>query len=53
MSIEGWTMQWEVVTLVECRGCDYKGTKMQKNWGQGFLEKEQLCNIWCGECKEA
>ena len=27
MSMEGWTTRWEVVTLVECRGCDYKGTK--------------------------
>jgi len=25
MSMEGWTMKWEVVTLIECRGCDYKG----------------------------
>ena len=53
MSIEGWTTQWEVVILMECRECDYKGTKMQKNWGQRFLGKGQLCNIWCEECKEA
>ena len=26
---------------------------MQENQGQGFLEKEQLHNIWCGECKKA
>jgi len=45
MSIEEWTMKWEVLTLVEYRGCDYKGTKTQKNRGQGFLSKEQLCNM--------
>jgi len=32
----------EVVTLIECRGCDYKGTKTQENQEQGFLNKEQL-----------
>ena len=47
-----WTVPREVVTFVECRGCDYKGTKMQENQGQGFLSKEQLCNMWCGGCKE-
>ena len=52
MSMEGWIMQWEVVTLVECGGCNYKGTKTQKNRGQGFLSREQLCNMWCGNCKE-
>ena len=50
--IEGWTTPREVVTFVECRGCNYKGTKTKENRGQGFLSKEQLCNIWCGECKE-
>jgi len=34
-------------------GYDYKGTKMQRNQEQGFLGKKQLCNIWCGGCKEA
>ena len=53
MCMEGWTTPKEVVTFVECRGCDYKGTKTQKNQGQGFLSKEQLCNMWCGRCKEA
>jgi len=43
--IEGWTTPRKVVTFVECRGCNYKGTKMQENQGQGFLEKEQLCNM--------
>jgi len=43
----------EVVTFVEYRGCDYKGTKTEENWGQGFLGKVQLCNIWCGSYKEA
>jgi len=52
MSMEGWTMRWEVVTLVECRGCDYKGMKTEENWGQGFLGKVQLCNMWCESCKE-
>jgi len=51
--IEGWTTPREVVTFVECRGCDYKGTKMEENQGQGFLSKGQLCNMWCGSCKEA
>jgi len=31
MSIKGWTTRWEVVTLVEYRGCGYKGTKTQEN----------------------
>jgi len=43
--MEGWTIKWEVMTLVEYRRCDYKGTKIQKNWGQGFLGKKQLCNM--------
>ena len=51
--MEGWTTKWEVVTLMECRGCDYKGTKTQENQGQGFLSKEQLSNMWYGKCKEA
>ena len=53
MSMEGWTTKWEVVTLVEYRGCNYKGTKTQENQGQEFLSKEQRGNMWCGECKEA
>jgi len=53
MSMEGWTMQKEVVTFVECRGCDYKGTKTQENQGQGFLSKKQLLYMWCEGCKEA
>ena len=52
MCMEGWTTPREVVTFVECRGCDYKGTKMKENQGQGFLSKGQLCNMWCGSCKE-
>ena len=31
MSMEGWIMRREVVTFVECQGCDYKGTKTQEN----------------------
>jgi len=50
--MEGWTTRGEVVMLVECRGCNYKGTKIQKNRGQGFLEEAQLCNMWCGNYKE-
>ena len=53
MSMEGWTTQREVVTFVECRGCDYKGTKTQENQEQGFLSKRQLLHIWCENCKEA
>jgi len=53
MCMEGWTTPREVVTFVECRGCDYKGTKTEENQGQGFLSKGQLCNMWCGSCKEA
>ena len=53
MSIEGWITQREVVTFVECRGCDYKGTKTQENRGQGFLSKRQLLHMWCEGCKEA
>ena len=45
MCMEGWMTPREVVTFVECRGCDYKGTKTQENQGQGFLSKEQLCNM--------
>ena len=46
-------MQWEIATLVGCRGCDYKGTKTQENREQDFLSKGQLCDIWYGNCKEA
>jgi len=53
MSMEGWMTQKEVVTFVECRGCDYKGTKTQENWGQGFLSKKQLLHMWCEGCREA
>ena len=53
MCMEGWTTSREVVTFVEYRGYDYKGTKTEENRGQEFLEKVQLCNMWCGSCKEA
>jgi len=33
MSREGWMTRREVVTFVECHGCDYKGTKTQENQG--------------------
>jgi len=49
---QGWKTRWEVVTLVECRGCKYKGTKTQENQGQGFVSGEQLKNIWCSQCLE-
>ena len=52
MSMEGWTTRWEVVILVEYRKCNYKGTKTQKNKGQSFLNKKQLYNMWCRDCKE-
>jgi len=51
--MEGWTTPREVVTFVECNEYDYKGTKTQENQGQGFLSKKQLCNMWCGNYKEA
>jgi len=41
-----------VVTFVECQGCDYKDTKTQENWGQGFLSKRQLLHMWCEGCRE-
>jgi len=53
MCMEGWTTPREVVTFVECRGCDYKGTKTQENQGRGFLSKKQLLHIWCEGCREA
>jgi len=53
LCMEGWTTPREVVTFVECRGCDYKGMKTEENQGQGFLSKGQLCNMWCRSCKEA
>jgi len=39
MCMEGWTTPKEVVTFVECKRCNYKGTKTQENRGQGFLGK--------------
>jgi len=53
MCMEGWTTPREVVMFMEYRGCNYKGTKTEENQGQGFLNKGQLCNMWCGSCKEA
>ena len=51
--MEGWTTRREVVTFVECRECNYKGTKTQENQGQGFLSKKQLSHMWCESYKEA
>jgi len=31
MSMEEWMTRWEMVTLMECRGYDYKRTKTQEN----------------------
>jgi len=53
MSVEGWMTRREVVTFVECRGYDYKGTKTQENQGQGFLSKKQLSHMWYEGCREA
>ena len=39
--------------FIEYRGCNYKRTKTEENQRQEFLEKIQLCNMWCGSCKEA
>jgi len=44
--------RWKVVTFVECKEWDYKRTKTEENRGQEFLQKEQLCNMWYGSCKE-
>jgi len=27
-------MKWEVVTFVECQGCDYKRTKLRRTKGR-------------------
>ena len=48
-----WMTKWEVVTFVECGGCNYKGTKTYKNQGQGFVSGKQLRNIWCSSCLKA
>ena len=53
MCMKGWMISREVVTFMECRGYDYKETKTEENREQGFLQKKQLCNMWCGRCKEA
>jgi len=45
MCMERWTMRREVVTFVEYRGCNYRGTKTQENWRQGFLSKKQLLHM--------
>jgi len=49
----GWSTKWEVITYVECGGCEYKRTKMQENWEQRFLPEAQLSNIWCDNCLRA
>ena len=49
MSMVGWTMRREVVTFVECRGCNYKGIKTQENKRQSFLGKAQLSSRSCKE----
>jgi len=41
----GWTTKWKVIMFVEYRGCDYKGTRTQKNQGQGFVSGEHLKNV--------
>jgi len=53
MCMRGWMIRKEVVTFMECQSCNYKGTKTQENKEQSFLEKAQLCNMWCRSCKEA
>jgi len=49
----GWMTRWEVMTFVECRGCNYKDTKMHENWEQGFISGEHLRNVWYSSCLEA
>ena len=46
----GWTTRWKVVIFVEYRGCNYKGTKMHKNQGQGFISGKHLRNVQCSSC---
>ena len=45
--------KWEVVTFVECKGYNYKDTKIYKNQGQGFISGEQLRNIQYNSCFKA
>jgi len=52
MNMEGWMTKREVVTFVECCGCNYRGTKTQENQGQGFLSKRQLLHMWYEGCRE-
>jgi len=42
---KGWKTKWEVVTFVECGGCNYKGTKTEENQEYGFVSGERLKNI--------
>jgi len=37
MCMRGWTIPREVVTFVECKGYNYKRTKIEENREQGFL----------------
>ena len=47
-----WKTRWKVVTFVECRGYEYKGTKIQENQEQVFVSRKQLKNIWYSQCLE-
>ena len=48
----GWITRWEVVTFVECGGCNYKGTKMHENQRQGFISGKHLRNVQYSSCLE-
>ena len=39
MCMERWMTPRKVVTFVECRGCDYRGIKTEKNRGEGFYRR--------------
>ena len=41
-----------MVTFVECGGCNYKGTKIEKNQEQDFVSREKLRNIQYKSCLE-
>ena len=49
----GWETKKEIVTFVECRGCEYKSTKTEENQEQGFISGKQLRNLQCRNCLEA
>jgi len=49
----GWKTKEVIVMFVECRGCEYKDTRTEKNQEQGFISGKQLRNLWCRRYLEA